>query len=339
MSEDSTREAGAGTLKRLVRPIPREGEDGLFRQSWYALCKSADVPKGAVVGRDFLDGRVVIYRGIDGVAQVLSAYCPHIGADLSLGTVSGNELRCAFHHWEYNRDGRCIRTGIGDPPPPRACLFRFPTVEQFGVVWAFNGYTPLFDLALPSRPLEHLLLHVDDPFPLSTDPWVVCCNTPDWAHFGTVHRFAFPVEGQNESLAFDEFGVRRHFTAQLERGAGAEITFDVTVRGTNQVLIEGVVEGRWFAVVACLGVPRPGRCDFFVSALVDRRESTTEAAAQEALGNFVAIAARMGAEDAPIWDTMHFKPGSLTRSDQALGQYLQQLREFPRAHPAADFIN
>jgi phenylpropionate dioxygenase-like ring-hydroxylating dioxygenase large terminal subunit len=339
VSEETNESAGRGAQRRLVRPVPHEGDDGLFRQSWYALCKSADVPAGGVVGRDFLDGRVVVYRGIDGVAQALSAYCPHIGADLSLGTVTGNELRCAFHHWEYNRDGRCVRTGIGDPPPARACLFRFPTVERFGVVWAFNGYTPLFELAQPTRPMEHLVLHVADPFPVSADPWVICANTPDWAHFATVHRFGFPREGQNETLTFEEFGVRRHFTAKLEHGAGPEVTFDVTVRGTNQVLIEGQMEGRWFSVTACLGVPRPGKCDFFVTTMVDRRESASEDAAREDVLRYAAIAGRMGAEDSPIWETIHFKPGSLTRADQALGVYLQQLRDFPRAHPSADFIN
>lgn len=339
MSNDNESESGTAAPQRFVRPVPHEGDDGLFRQSWYALCKSADVPLGGVIGRNFLDGRVAIYRGIDGRVQVLSAYCAHIGADLSLGTVTGNALRCAFHHWEYDREGRCIRTGIGDPPPARACVFNFPTVEKLGVVWAFNGYEPLFELADPSRPMEHLLLEVTDPFPVATDPWVICCNTPDWAHFAMVHRFGFPIEGQNESLTFDEYGVRRHFTAVLEHGAGPEITFDVTVRGTNQVLIEGVLEGRWFAVVACLGVPRPGQCDFFVTTLVDRREAKSEHAAREDLTHYAAIAGRMGAEDSPIWEYIHFKPGSLTRADQALGAYLQQLRKFPRAHPAAEFLN
>jgi nitrite reductase/ring-hydroxylating ferredoxin subunit len=334
-----TGKGNGSSRKRFFRPVPHEGEDGLFSQSWFALCKSDDVPIGGVIGRDFLDGRVAIYRGIDGVAQVLSAYCPHIGADLSMGSVMGNDLRCPFHHWEYNRDGRCVRTGIGDPPPARACLFRFPTVEEFGVIWAFNGYTPLFELARPTRPAEHLVMQVADPFPVSADPWVVCANTPDWAHFATVHRFDFPREGQNESLTFDDFGVRRHFSAKLEHGAGPGITFDVTVRGTTQVLIEGVLEGRWFSVMACMGLPRPGRCDFFIVTMVDRREAASDAAAAEDVQKYAAIAGRMGAEDAPIWENIHFKQGFLTRADQALGIYMDRLREFPRAHPSADFIN
>lgn len=340
MSEShADREGAEPVLRRHFSPVPYEGDDGLFRQSWYALCKSGDVAPGAVIGRPFLDGRVAIFRGIDGRAQVVSAYCVHIGADLSLGTVTGNSLRCAFHHWEYGRDGRCTRTGIGDPAPPAARLFTFPTVEKYGVIWAFNGTAPLFELADPSRPVDQLMLQVADPFQLGCDPWVVCCNTPDWAHFATVHRFDFPQEGQNESLTFDPFGVRRSFSAKLEHGAGPEIHFEVTVRGTNLVLIEGLTGGKWFAVAACLGVPRAGHCDFFVVTMVDRSaESSTEAAAA-LLAQYAQIAANMGAEDSPIWNTIHFKAGALTRSDRALAHYLQQLRSFPRAHPSTGFIN
>ena len=323
----------------MHKPVPREGQDGLFRQSWYALCKSSDVPVGAVTGRAFLDGRVAVYRGTDGRVQVMNAYCPHLGADLSQGAVVGNSLRCAFHHWEFGRDGRCVRTGIGDAPPPGARLFDFPTREMFGIVWAFNGTEPLFDLAAPSRPFERLMSQVADPFQVATDPWVICCNTPDWVHFATVHRFGFAREGQNETLTFEPFGVSRRFTARLERGSGPEITFVVTVRGTTLVLIEGVSEGQWFAVAACLGVPRPGTCDFFVVTMVDREEASSEAEAAERLRGYAEVVARMGAEDSPIWNGIHFKPGALTRSDRALARYLQDLRRFPRAHPSAEFIN
>jgi hypothetical protein len=125
----------------------------------------------------------------------------------------------------------------------------------------------------------------------------------------------------------------------MEHGTGPEISFSVTVRGTTLVLIEGLTEGKWFAVAACLGVPRPGSCDFFVVTMVDRDEASSEAEAGERLRSYADVVARMGAEDSPIWSGMHFKPGALTKSDRALARYLSDLRRFPRAHPSADFIN
>ena len=132
---------------RVRNPVPGEGDDGLFTQSWFAICTSEELARSTVLGRDFLGGRVVAYRGEDGIARVRSAYCMHLGADLAAGKVTGNELRCPFHDWHYGPDGHCTRTGIGDPPPRGARLFSFPTCEKYGVVFAFNGVEPLFTLA------------------------------------------------------------------------------------------------------------------------------------------------------------------------------------------------
>src|SRR5262249_34475647 len=112
----------AAPRKGYVR-MPAEGENGLFTQSWFVVAFSAELAVGQVVGRDFLDGRIVIFRGANGKAQAISAYCPHVGADLQWGAVVGNNIRCAFHHFEYDQTGQCVKTGVGDPPPRAACLF------------------------------------------------------------------------------------------------------------------------------------------------------------------------------------------------------------------------
>ena len=143
--------------KRIGSPIPPEGSDGLFSQSWFPICLASDVANGAVKGYDFLDGRVVVWRGRDGVARVMSAFCPHMGASLEAGAVVGDHLRCGFHHWEYAGNGVCAKTAIGDAAPAHACLFVFPSLERWGIVWAFNGETPLFDVPSFPFPTETLL--------------------------------------------------------------------------------------------------------------------------------------------------------------------------------------
>jgi len=49
-----------------------------------------------------------------------------------------------FHHWRYDRTGRCVDVPAGDPPPAAARLFAFPTVESLGIIWAFNGIEPTY---------------------------------------------------------------------------------------------------------------------------------------------------------------------------------------------------
>ena len=110
--------AQAGRPRRLRgRHVPAEGEGGLFSEGWYPVCLSGEVGVGKVVGRPFLDGRVIVYRGGDGVVRVNSAYCMHVGADLSVGKVIDNGIQCPFHGWGYDGAGRCVQTGAPSPGP------------------------------------------------------------------------------------------------------------------------------------------------------------------------------------------------------------------------------
>src|SRR5580658_8243051 len=52
--------------------LPAEGENGVFSKGWFPICTSQEVAPGQIRGEDFLDGRVVVYRGDDGVARVMS---------------------------------------------------------------------------------------------------------------------------------------------------------------------------------------------------------------------------------------------------------------------------
>lgn len=54
---------------------------------------------------------MVVFRGQDGKAYVMDAYCPHLGANLAVGgRVVGNCIECPFHGWQFRgEDGRCVR--------------------------------------------------------------------------------------------------------------------------------------------------------------------------------------------------------------------------------------
>jgi len=64
--------------RRGVSP-PWQGTDGYY-QNWYPIGFAREVGVGQVVAKDFLDGRVVMYRGASGRVAVLSAYRRHLGA-------------------------------------------------------------------------------------------------------------------------------------------------------------------------------------------------------------------------------------------------------------------
>ena len=69
--------------------VPPQGLGG-FNESWYPICTSEELGRSDVLSVVFLHGRVVAWRGEDGVAHVTSPFCPHLGADLQLAAVIGN---------------------------------------------------------------------------------------------------------------------------------------------------------------------------------------------------------------------------------------------------------
>ena len=192
-------QASVPRRRQLGAPLPREGDNGLFSESWFPICLSAELPAGKILGVDFLDGRVVAYRGENGEARVMSAYCAHVGADLSVGDIQGDTIRCAFHHWRYDGNGVCVSTKVGDPPPKAACLFKFPTCERHGIVFAYNGEHPRFEVPNFVYPDSELALNVSVvPDDVPTDPWVLSCNTPDMQHIKALHGITFEQEDRSE---------------------------------------------------------------------------------------------------------------------------------------------
>lgn len=315
-----------------VQP-PLEGADGRYSQSWFAICLSSDVERGQVRGYDFLDGRVIVVRGQDGAAQVLSAYCPHLGADLSVGEVVGDTVRCAFHHWQYDRGGRCVKTAVGDPAPPTARLFRFPTCERYGVVFAFNGTTPLFELpgfGVPDEELLWVTERFDGEFPV--DPWVICCNTPDVQHIRVLHRIEFDSDDPGAAARWTEHSMVYRFTGRHAQGEPIEM--DVGIYGTTVFYQSASYAGKWFGFVSPMGLPRAQRTTGYLAICVRRDEPDAEAHARAML----ALERRVVAEDGPVLSTIRFRPGALTASDRTLARFLDYLAKYPRAHPSRDFI-
>ena len=319
------------------KSIPKEGDEGLFSQSWFPLCLSSELPKGKVLGLDFLDGRVVVFRGESGRAQPLSAYCPHVGADLSVGNVQGNNLRCAFHHWQFDQSGVCVETGVGDPPPRQACLFHFPSDEKYGLVWAFNGKTALFDLPTFPYPDSELALQVEAfDAVLPVDPWVLCCNTPDIQHIKALHGITFDQNDPDEDIEWTRHSMLYDFRGKHTNGE--RIEYRVGIFGTSLFYQSSVFEGRWFGFLAPFGLPRPGQSKTFM-VVVARNTDGDAASTNKFLQFAMDLEKKVVGEDVPIMRTIHFRPGTLTKSDKALSRFFQYLRDYPRAHPAADFIN
>ena len=258
-----------------------------------------------------------------------------MGASLEAGDVVDGQLRCGFHHWRYGPDGRCVATAIGDAPPPNARLFVFPSVEQYGLVWAFNGETPLYELPTFPHPADGLLMKtVELPQWMPVDPWVQCANTPDMQHIKTLHRVTFTDGDPDEIIEWGPYAMQYDFrgrddTACKRSGASASSARRSTTRAPRSRAAGSASWSRW-------AVPRPGFAKNFMTVAV--RKTADPAGDREFLESVLLLEMAIVGEDTHIMSTMRFRPGTLTKSDRTLARYFKFLRDYPRAHPSRPFI-
>ena len=57
-----------------------------------------------------VEGQEVLVARVDGTYYAIQDRCPHMGGDLSQGTLEGTTVTCPRHHSQFDvRDGRVIR--------------------------------------------------------------------------------------------------------------------------------------------------------------------------------------------------------------------------------------
>jgi len=158
-------------------------------QSWYVAARSGNIKPGQVKSFNLLNRRLAIYRDERGGIHALDGHCSHLGADLGLGRVIGDQVQCPFHHWRYGPDGRCCAApGLAELPQRRVRVY--PALERWGLIWLFNGPRPLFEL--PDAPAGEACWHLRlPPQHINCHPHLVIANGLDIRHFEALHGMEY----------------------------------------------------------------------------------------------------------------------------------------------------
>jgi phenylpropionate dioxygenase-like ring-hydroxylating dioxygenase large terminal subunit len=260
---------------------PGRGPPGLLPEwpaAWYRFCSSRALGRRPLARRAF--GReLVAFRTPGNQVGVLLGRCVHMGASLAAGQVVGDCLRCPFHHWEFDVQGRCRRIPATADVPAFARQLAFPTVERHGGVFFFNGAEPTFPLPFFEGCAESDLAAAP-PFTLVLDcPWyLVGANGIDVQHFLTTHDRELVGEpevwhpGPFAHQAVCRFrvagrGWRDWLTRRL---AGPTVEMNVTDWAGTLFLVRATFRRtQTFGMVAMLPVDR-GRTRVFVRVAVRR---------------------------------------------------------------------
>lgn len=128
---------------RITRVGPGSPCGALLRRYWQpiALADELDGPRPVrpvrALGQDF-----VLFRDEAGRIGLIDRDCPHRGADLAFGRLEDGGLRCPFHGWLFDVDGKCLDTPA-EPEGSTLCTRirqrSYPVTVRSGIVFAFLG--------------------------------------------------------------------------------------------------------------------------------------------------------------------------------------------------------
>ena len=85
---------------------------------------------------------LVTFKDDKGRYGLIGRHCPHRGTDLAYGRLEDGGLRCAFHGWLFDVNGKCLQTPA-EPDDSNLCANikqkSYPVVEKSGILFAYLG--------------------------------------------------------------------------------------------------------------------------------------------------------------------------------------------------------
>lgn len=118
-----------------------------MRLFWQPIYCSDELVKGRPARVQVLGEHFTLYRGESGKVQMLDDRCPHRQTSLAYGSVSGDNILCFYHGWEFNGAGQCVRQPAGTPGHAAKIRIRsYPVREYMGLVFCYlgDGEAPAF---------------------------------------------------------------------------------------------------------------------------------------------------------------------------------------------------
>jgi phenylpropionate dioxygenase-like ring-hydroxylating dioxygenase large terminal subunit len=208
------------SLTEVTRGTPM-GE--MLRRYWHVVYKSdklTDLPvKIRALGED-----LVLFRKTTGEAGLVYPRCTHRGTDLVYGKVTEKGIRCCYHGWTFDTDGRCMSQPVepNDGGKGKNAVRQpwYPVEERYGFIFAYLGPLdrkpplPRYDL-LENIPEGWEIIADDTSIPSGGAGYLPCNwlqhheNGIDPAHVPIVHEHQFPpmmakADVVNEFKSFDD---------------------------------------------------------------------------------------------------------------------------------------
>ena len=117
----------------------------LLRRYWQPIAATVELEKRWTKRVRLFGENLVLFRDRQGRRGLIAEKCPHRGASFAHGIPTQDGIRCPYHGWEFNAQGKCL----SQPNERDNCRFRervatdaYPVEELGGLLFAYLGPQP-----------------------------------------------------------------------------------------------------------------------------------------------------------------------------------------------------
>jgi len=174
-----------------------------YARGWHCLGLADSFKDGQPHRIEAFGTKLVVWQDSHGELNVLDGYCRHMGGDLTMGTVKGDEIACPFHDWRWGGDGKCKQIPYARRVPLRARTRTWHAMERNRQLFVWHdpeGNGPIESQMIPAIPELETGQWTDWTWEVLDIPNANCReiidNVVDMAHFFYVH-YAFPTYFKN----------------------------------------------------------------------------------------------------------------------------------------------
>ncbi len=138
--------------KFFVEVGPDKPMGKLLRRYWIPFAGASELDNEATKPVRLLCEDLVVYKDLSGNYGLIDRQCPHRRADLSYGYVEACGLRCNYHGWLFDADGKCVEQPYEDLAHPeiglkdKVKIKSYPVRECAGLLFAYMGPLPAPEL-------------------------------------------------------------------------------------------------------------------------------------------------------------------------------------------------
>jgi len=215
----------------------------LLRRYWQPVALSKELsgfPKLVKI----LDEELILYRDKSGKSGLLYPRCAHRGASLLHGKIEEHGIRCCYHGWLFDEQGRCLEMPCEPKNPLKARIRQpwYPLLEKFGILFTYMGpperqpVFPHFSLEDNLADDEEIASAWRETGPNNTFPKVAAWADYNWWQMFDNFMDTFHVFVLHNSINDVQF--------ESSLGILPEVKFERTVDGVKSIQHRKLADGR-----------------------------------------------------------------------------------------------